>query len=156
MRVFAPLREIFLIDKRLSNEYSHATLRVYILTMDRRIELVISKMETEPATAWDASSLAALVNLSPSRFRHLFKQETGTGPAQYLKDFRLRKAEMMLRTTFLTVKQVLKQVGLGSNTHFVNDFRKLHGMTPTAYRRAFWRVQKTRKSRKKKSRKKQR
>lgn len=113
-------------------------------------------METEPATAWDASSLAALVNLSPSRFRHLFKQETGTGPAQYLKDFRVRKAEMMLRTTFLTVKQVLKQVGLGSNTHFVNDFRKLHGMTPTAYRRAFWRVQKTRKSRKKKSRKKQR
>lgn len=107
-------------------------------------------MKTETASAWDAASLAALVNLSPSRFRHLFKQETGTGPAQYLKDLRLRKAELMLRTTFLSVKQVLKQVGLGSNTHFVNDFRKLHGMTPTAYRRAFWRTAKTRKSRKKK------
>ena len=119
--------------------------------MDRRIELVISKMETEIASPWDATSLAALVNLSPSRFRHLFKQETGASPAQYLKDFRLRKAEVMLRTTFLSVKQVLKQVGLSSNTHFVNDFRKLHGMTPTAYRRAFWRAKKTRKSRRKKS-----
>jgi AraC family transcriptional regulator of arabinose operon len=118
--------------------------------MDRRIELVISKMETDTASPWDSTSLAALVNLSPSRFRHLFKQETGTGPAQYLKDFRLRKAEMMLRTTFLSVKQVLKQVGLSSNTHFVNDFRKLHGMTPTAYRRAFWRVKKKKKQRKKK------
>ena len=108
-------------------------------------------METEPASSWDTVTLAALVNLSPSRFRHLFKQETGKSPAQYLKDFRMRKAEVMLRTTFLSVKQILKQVGLGSNTHFVNDFRRLHGMTPTAYRRAFWRATKMRKSRKKKS-----
>ena len=103
--------------------------------MDRRIELVISKFKNETATAWDSQTLATLVNLSPSRFRHLFKQETGTTPAQYLKEFRLRKAEKMLRTTFLTVKQVLKQVGLGSNAHFVRDFRKKYGMTPTAYRR---------------------
>ncbi|HEX7335354.1 MAG TPA: helix-turn-helix transcriptional regulator [Pyrinomonadaceae bacterium] len=59
----------------------------------------------------------------------------GTGPAQYLKEYRLRKAEKLLRTTFLSVKQVLKQVGLGSNAHFVHDFRKQYGMTPTAYRR---------------------
>jgi transcriptional regulator GlxA family with amidase domain len=113
--------------------------------MDRRIELVISKMKSETASPWDTTTLAALVNLSPSRFRHLFKQETGTSPAQYLKDFRVGKAEVMLRTTFLSVKQILKQVGLGSNTHFVNDFRNLHGMTPTAYRRAFWRATKRRK-----------
>ena len=41
------------------------------------------------AAAWDTPALAALVNLSPSRFRHLFKQETGTSPAQYLKDYRM-------------------------------------------------------------------
>lgn len=105
--------------------------------MDRRIELVIRKIKSEPATPWDAVSLSALVNLSPSRFRHLFKQETGVGPAQFLKEFRLRKAERMLRTSFLSVKQILKQVGLGSNTHFVHDFRKKHGMTPTAYRRTY-------------------
>jgi transcriptional regulator GlxA family with amidase domain len=119
--------------------------------MDRRIELIISKFETETASSWDTATLAGLVDLSPSRFRHLFKQETGTSPAQYLKEFRLRKAEVMLRTTFLSVKQVLKQVGLGSNSHFVRDFRRLHGMTPTAYRRTVWRAAKAKKSAKKKS-----
>jgi len=119
--------------------------------MDRRIELVVSKMETETSGSWSTATLADLVSLSPSRFRHLFKQETGTSPAQYLKDFRLRKAELMLRTTFLSVKQILKRVGLGSNSHFVRDFRKIHGMTPTTYRRAVWRATKARKSRKKKS-----
>ena len=103
--------------------------------MDRRIELVISRIKSESATAWDSTTLATLVNLSPSRFRHLFKQETGMGPAQYLKEYRVRKAEKMLRTTFLSVKQVLKHVGIGSNAHFVRDFRKTYGMTPTAYRR---------------------
>lgn len=117
--------------------------------MDRRIELVISRIKNETAVAWDTKTLATLVNLSPSRFRHLFKQETGKGPAQYLKEFRLRKAEKMLRTTFLTVKQVLQQVGLGSNAHFVHDFRKMYGMTPTAYRRTTFRLLQQRKRRKK-------
>jgi AraC family transcriptional regulator of arabinose operon len=119
--------------------------------MDRRIELIISKIQREPSGSWNTPAMARMVDLSPSRFRHLFKQETGTSPAQYLKDFRLRKAEKMLRTTFLSVKQIVKKVGLGSNSHFVHDFRRIHGMTPTAYRRTLWRATKARKSRKKKS-----
>jgi len=122
-----------------------------LITMDRRIELIISKIETETAFSWDTRTLARMVDLSPSRFRHLFKQETGSSPAQYLKDFRVRKAEVMLRTTFLSVKQILKRVGIRSNSHFVRDFRKMYGMTPTAYRRTIWRAVKAKKSRKRKS-----
>src|SRR3569832_1954625 len=107
--------------------------------MDRRIELIISKFKKDPAAPWDISALSVLVNLSPSRFRHLFKQETGTTPAQYLKDMRLVNAEKMLRTTFLTIKQILEQVGIASNAHFVRDFRRKYGTTPTTYRRTIWR-----------------
>jgi transcriptional regulator GlxA family with amidase domain len=32
--------------------------------------------------------LAAAVNLSPSRFAHLFRRETGIPPARYLRDLR--------------------------------------------------------------------
>lgn len=118
--------------------------------MDRRIELVISRIETKISAPWDTESLAEMVSLSPSRFRHLFKQETGMSPGQYLKDLRVRRAELMLRTTFMSVKQILKQVGLGSNSHFVRDFRKIHGMTPTAYRTRVWRATREKKSRTKK------
>ena len=55
--------------------------------MDRRIELIISKIETETASSWDTRTLAQMVDLSPSRFRHLFKQETGSSPAQYRQRF---------------------------------------------------------------------
>jgi AraC-like DNA-binding protein len=118
--------------------------------MDRRIELVIAKIKTEPAAAGYFAALALLVNLSPARFRHLYKPQTGTTPAQYLKEVRLRRAAKLLRNTFLTIKQILKHAGLGSNAHFVRDFRKLYGMTPTAYRRTIGRAAKRRRRRKKK------
>src|SRR5215510_9567980 len=134
-----------ILDKRNSKRYSHAHSSLLgLITMDRRIELIISKIKKDTAASWDISTLGALVNLSPSRFRHLFKQETGTSPAQYLRDIRLSRAEKMLRTTFLSIKQILKQVGIASNAHFVHDFRRKYGTTPTAYRRVIKRKQKRR------------
>ncbi len=102
--------------------------------MDRRIELVIAKVENDTSRAWDTHTLAALVNLSPSRFRHLFKHETGTSPRQYLRELRFRKAEAMLATTFRSVKEITEAVGFVSLTHFMKDFKDRQGMTPREYR----------------------
>jgi len=103
--------------------------------MDRRIELIIARLENDTSRAWDTPALAAIVNLSPSRFRHLFKQETGTSPRQYLRELRFRKAETMLATTLLSVKEITEAVGLGSVTHFMRDFKTRHGVTPRAYQK---------------------
>ena len=102
--------------------------------MDRRIELVISRLEAETSRAWDAATLGELVNLSPSRFRHLFKQETGISVREYVRDLRFRKAEVMLATTFLSIKEIAEAVGLAPLNHFMRRFKKRHGVTPGAYR----------------------
>jgi AraC family transcriptional regulator of arabinose operon len=103
--------------------------------MDRRIEICISKIESDPASC-ELSALAELVDLSPSRFRHLFKEETGLTPSRYLKLVRYRKAAVLLRTTFISIKAILLGVGLNSDSHFVRDFRQIYGMSPTEYRTA--------------------
>ena len=102
--------------------------------MDRRIEVVISKMEGQISKSWEIGELARLVNLSASRLRHLFKTETGKTPAQYLKHRRLQTAELLLRTTFLTVKEIANRVGLTTGSHFVREFKKVYGVAPTTYR----------------------
>ena len=117
--------------------------------MDRRIELVISKIATETSSSWQVAELAELVNLSASRLRHLFKQETGTTPAHYLKELRLQKAELLLRTTFLSVKVIVSRVGLSSVGHFVRDFKRTYGASPTAYRRVTTRAAATTRNRRK-------
>lgn len=102
--------------------------------MDRRIELVIQQLEADTSRAWDARTLGELVNLSASRFRHLFKQETGTTPAQYVREVRFCKAEAMLRTTFTSLKEIVDEVGLVSLSHFMKGFKQRYGMTPGEYR----------------------
>jgi len=102
--------------------------------MDRRIEVVVSNLESRISKSWEIGELAHLVNLSGSRLRHLFKQETGKTPAQYLKHLRLEKAELLLRTTFLTVKEITNEVGLATGSHFVREFKRVYGAAPTAYR----------------------
>jgi AraC family transcriptional regulator of arabinose operon len=102
--------------------------------MDRRIEVVISKMESQISKPWEIGEMARLVNLSASRLRHLFKTETGKTPAQYLKYLRLQKAELLLRTTFLTIKEIANRVGLPTGSHFVREFKKVYRVAPTTYR----------------------
>jgi len=103
--------------------------------MDRRVKLVIEQIEADVSRAWDTARLAAGVNLSASRFRHLFKEETGVTVTEYLRERRLERAEVLLRTTFMTIKEVLSESGLTSMSHFVQYFKRRYGLTPTAYRK---------------------
>ena len=103
--------------------------------MDRRVEQVIAQIETDLARAWETAELAEMVNLSASRFRHLFKEETGRTINQYLRERRLERAELLLRTTFLSIKEVLSEAGVGSMSHFVTYFKRRYGTTPSAYRK---------------------
>jgi len=93
------------------------------------------QIETDVARAWATAELASLVNLSPSRFRHLFKEETGVTVGGYLRERRLEHAKFLLRTTFLSIKEVMSEAGMSSMSHFVQYFKQRYGVTPTAYRR---------------------
>ena len=102
--------------------------------MDRRIQVIISLMESRVSTRQDIRELAQEVNLSPSRLRHLFKLEMKRTPAQYLKHLRMQKAEMLLRTTFLSVKEIISRIGMTNSSHFVREFKKIYSAPPTKYR----------------------
>lgn len=82
----------------------------------------------------DIEALARSVDLSSSRLRHLFKDETGFTPAQYLKRLRFERARELIDGSFLRLKEVLPQVGISDESHFVRDFKKKHGLSPIKYR----------------------
>jgi AraC family transcriptional regulator of arabinose operon len=102
--------------------------------MDPRIQIVSSIVEDHLGGTLKVAELAQSVNLSSSRLRHLFKAETGQTVAQYLKDMRLEKARVLLRSTLLTVKEVMHRVGVANDSHFARDFKESCGLSPTQYR----------------------
>ncbi|HZE71182.1 MAG TPA: AraC family transcriptional regulator [Pyrinomonadaceae bacterium] len=104
--------------------------------MDRRIQVIVARLERRVSERMDISELAREVNLSASRLRHLFKTETGKTPTQYLKQLRMRRAEVLLRTSFLSVKEIINRVGMTNSSNFVREFRKIYAVAPTVYRRS--------------------
>lgn len=87
----------------------------------------------EPLTVRD---LARAARLSPAHFSREFRRAFGEAPHQYLLTRRLERAAALLRTTDRTVADICFMVGLGSVGSFTTSFRRMFGVTPTAYRAA--------------------
>ena len=105
--------------------------------MDPRTMIIITHLNDNFHRRLSCSGIAKLVNISPSRLRHMFKAETGISVARHLKTIRMQKAKELLETTFLSVKEIMARVGMSDESHFVRDFKKEYGMTPSQYRAAF-------------------
>ncbi|SHF58657.1 AraC-type DNA-binding protein [Lactonifactor longoviformis DSM 17459] len=81
------------------------------------------------------SSVAKYVNLSEKYFTNRFTKEAGETFSEYLTGLRMQKARELLRTTSFKVYEVAEMVGYNNVEHFNRMFKKLHGMSPTQYRK---------------------
>ena len=103
-------------------------------TPDPRITWIVAYLQRHPARPLSVVEMAALVNLSPSRFRALFMSQTGMAPLRYLQRLRLRRARLLVERTFLSIKEVMALVGYNDPSHFARDFRREHGAAPSSFR----------------------
>jgi transcriptional regulator GlxA family with amidase domain len=102
--------------------------------MAERVKQVIERMQGDPSRTFSLGEMAESVNLSPPYFCYLFKSITGVPPARYLKTLRMQEAATLLTTTFLSVKEIVSRVGCTDESHFVRDFKRFYGVTPSEYR----------------------
>lgn len=102
--------------------------------MDHRVRQAIETMKANLQRRHTVATLARPHQLSPSRFAHLFRQETGTSPIQFLKALRLATAKTLLESTDLGIKEVMLNVGFVDKSHFERDFRRVYHVTPKRHR----------------------
>lgn len=80
--------------------------------------------------------LAAMENLSNSRYSVIFKRHTGMSPCAYIIDLRMKHACELLRTTDMSVKQIGILVGYDDPLFFSKLFKNKIGISPTEYRKS--------------------
>jgi AraC family transcriptional regulator of arabinose operon len=107
-------------------------------TLDPRVTVTLETMGTNPADPHTIASLAEAVNVSPSRFIHLFTTQVGMSPMRTLRLIRLQHAGRLLQSSIHPIAAVAQASGFGSPFVFSREFRRHHGITPSAYR-AHWR-----------------
>jgi AraC family transcriptional regulator len=80
------------------------------------------------------ADLAALLDISPFHFSHLFKQSMGIAPYQYLLQQRIERAKQLLKQTDRSITEIALLCGFNSHSHLSKQFRQITTMTPNAYR----------------------
>lgn len=86
------------------------------------------KMHFEQPLRVDA--LADLVQMSPSRFHHHFKQLTAWSPLQFQKYLRLQEARRLMLTDGLDAAAAAFRVGYESPSQFGREYRRQFGFPP--------------------------
>jgi AraC family transcriptional regulator len=80
--------------------------------------------------------MAELVHLSPYHFSRAFKQSFGMPPHRYHMSRRVEAARNLLASTTTPMTEIALQLGFSEASSLSAGFRRMTGMSPSAYRRA--------------------
>ena len=97
---------------------------------------VMDFMEEHLAESVTIDALAALVRLSPYHFLRSFKRSFGEPPHRYWTARRIERAKALLANPGAPITDIALEVGFSETSAFSGAFRRVTGLTPTAYRRA--------------------
>lgn len=78
--------------------------------------------------------LAGMTCYSPDRFRHLFTEEFGISPQNYLVSVRIKQARELLRTTQLSCLDIAQLCGFSDSGQMTKMVKREYGRTPRELR----------------------
>ena len=81
------------------------------------------------------AALAQIVGLSTTHLCKVFKQTEGMSPRWYVLQCRVQRAQQLLTSTRMSLAEIADAVGFSNQSHCIQYFRKIVGVTPGDYRR---------------------
>lgn len=93
------------------------------------------KIYRNPQRKWNVDLMAADVNMSRSYFQHVYREVFGVSCMTDVISGKIEKAKEILSETGCTVSQVSAMCGYDNEEHFMRQFKKIVGVTPTGYRK---------------------
>lgn len=103
--------------------------------MDERLLRVMEHIGSDLAGDLGVEVLSRIATLSPSRLTHLFTASLGIPSQRYVERERLTRAAQLLASSDRAVSEIGRDVGWDDPLYFSRRFSRLHGLSPTAYRR---------------------
>jgi AraC-like DNA-binding protein len=113
-------------------------LRPQAVVDPRVYEIIACLSERIASGSVDYSGLQQSVGLSRAQINRVFKEGTGLTPHQWVDARCLVKAEEMLRSGDLSVKEISATLGFCDPSHFTKWFRRKLGAAPTEWREHQW------------------
>lgn len=87
-----------------------------------------------PSKEWSISEMASELSLSVSYFQHLYKHFFGVSAISDVINSRIERAKHLLDNTSSSVGEISRLCGYKSDVHFMRQFKKIVGASPSEYR----------------------
>jgi AraC family transcriptional regulator len=97
---------------------------------DRRVRQVFDYIEVNLAENISLGDLAAVVGLSVSHFKVLFREATGLSPHQYLIRRRVERAKNLLGESQLPISEIAAHTGFAHQSHLARHMHRVLGVSP--------------------------
>jgi AraC-like DNA-binding protein len=117
----------------MSHFIREASLRVW--TNDERMKRVLEYIHSNISYQLNVEELSDIAHVTKPYFIKLFKHEFGISQIQYINGKKVERAQLLLFTTNMTIKEVAYTLGFSDQNYFIRMFRKMTGTTPQEYRK---------------------
>lgn len=84
--------------------------------------------------------LANYLNISQSYLSILFHREMGITLSQYIQKLKIEKAKNILQYSSYSIIDIANYLSFASQSHFIQVFQKITGITPHKYRTQYFRT----------------
>jgi len=101
---------------------------------NRYVEDAKKYMSLNSSRAITVTELASVVGINDRYLYNLFIKHEGVSPKKYLSALKLSKAELMLKSTRLTISEIAEHCGFSDVLAFSKFFSKSKGISATKYR----------------------
>jgi AraC-like DNA-binding protein len=75
-----------------------------------------------------------MVYLTKDHYIRLFRKQTGFTPNVYITNKKMERAELLLLSTDIPIKQIASDLGYEDLSYFIRLFKKYANTTPLQYR----------------------
>lgn len=122
----------------LSRFLRHATAEKRV--KDERIEQSLIYIRENIGRRVNMDELAKVACMSKDHFIRMFKREVSHTPNAYVTEKKIERAELLLVTTLLPVKQIALSLGYDDMAYFNNVFKRHTKVSPLQYREKYSQV----------------
>lgn len=100
-----------------------------------QVKQVRHYIETNIGQRIPVGELAALMRQSVGHFFRTFRESFGESPQAYILRQRILRAELLIRNSDDTLAHIALECGLCDQAHLSRLFRRINGVSPSAWRR---------------------
>ena len=121
------------LDKKNNVYYEDDGL---VRVRNTKLQKIIEYIDNNYADGIKLSKIAEKFEINSNYLSTLFKREMGLGFSQYLVEVKLKKAEIYLKETEMSIEEIADKIGM-EYYYFLKLFKKRYKTTPSHFREKF-------------------